>query len=407
RYQSLDRRGSEVVAHALTWIKKNSSSPFFIWIHLYDPHAPYDPPEPYASRFRSEPYDGEIAYADAAIGTLLDGLRASKLYDSAIIAFMADHGESFGEHGERGHGMFLYDSTIHVPLVFKMPGSKAGKRTDVRTELVNVLPTLLDASGLNIPKAMQGHSLSGSMAEGAKSAIDENGPAYSETDFPHHAYGWSSLRSLRTGKYLYIEAPRPELYDQSTDSAAMSNLTEKSRAVSETLAVQLSKFREQTSDAVTAPAAAPDPEKQAKLQALGYVPSSGAAIASSGRGADPKDKIELANKMTEAYFSMEQFHDEEAIKTLQEVIAVDPTIAPAYAALGTAWMHVQKFDNAVAALRKASEMDPKSGWSHYQLGLALVQKGDLTAAATEFRSAVEFSPVSPEVRFALASMEVR
>ncbi len=407
RYQSLDRRGSEVVEHALTWIKKNSSSPFFIWIHLYDPHAPYDAPEPYASRFRAEPYDGEIAYADAAIGTLLDGLRASKLYDNAIIAFMADHGESFGEHGERGHGMFLYDSTIHVPLVFKMSGSKAGKRTDVRTELVNVLPTLLDGSGLKTPKAMQGHSLTGSMAEGAKSAIDENAPAYSETDFPHRAYGWSSLRSLRTGKYLYIEAPRPELYDQSIDSAAMSNLAEKSHAVSETLAVQLSKFREQTSDAVTAPVTAPDPEKQAKLQALGYVPSSSAPIASSAKGADPKDKIELANKMTEAYFSMEQFHDEEAIKTLQEVIAVDPTIAPAYAALGTAWMHVQKFDNAVGALRKASDMDPKSGWSHYQLGLALVQKGDLMAAATEFRSAVEYSPVSPEVRFALASMEIR
>lgn len=403
RYQSLDRRGSEVVERALVWIKQNSRKPFFVWIHLYDPHAPYDPPEPYASRFRSEPYDGEVAYADSAIGTLLDGLRAGQLYDSAVIAFLADHGESFGEHGERGHGIFLYDSTMHVPLMVKMPGAKVAKRVDARTELVNVLPTLLDASGLKAPKSLQGHSLVGE----SKPPVETDESAYSETDFPHHAYGWSAIRSLRAGKYLFIDAPRPELYDQSIDIAATTNLLDKAQGVSQAMAAKLNKFREQTADAKSVPTVAPGPETQRQLQALGYVPSSSSATRAVGKEADPKDKIELANKMTEAYFAIEQFHDEQAIKMLQDVIAADPTIAAAYAALGTAWMHRQRFDDAVAALRQASEMDPKSGWSHYQLGLALVQKGDLSAAGAEFRSAVEFSPLSPEVRFALASVEIK
>ncbi len=170
RYHSSERRGAEVVAHALAWLNQHPQGPFFMWVHLYDAHDPYDPPEPYKSKYASAPYDGEIAYADSAVGTLLSQLRERGLYDDAVIAVMADHGEALGEHGEDTHGIFLYDETIHVPLLIKLPGSAekrpdsaekhaAGKRIESRVELVDVLPTILQAVGISVPKEVQGESL--------------------------------------------------------------------------------------------------------------------------------------------------------------------------------------------------------------------------------------------------------
>jgi len=136
--------------------------PFFLWVHLYDAHDPYDPPPPYKARFATQPYDGEIAYADSCVGKLLDEIRRHGLFDETLIAVMADHGESLGAHGENTHGIFLYDETLHVPLVFKLPAARgAGRRVDTRARLVDVAPTILQEAGIPIPKDMQGESLSG------------------------------------------------------------------------------------------------------------------------------------------------------------------------------------------------------------------------------------------------------
>src|ERR1700686_5174162 len=151
RYHSMERRGGEVVAHALAWLNQHPRRPFFMWLHLYDAHDPYDPPEPYKSKYAAAPYDGEIAYVDSAVGKFLNDLRTRGLYDGALIAVMADHGEALGEHGEDTHGFFLYDETIHVPLVIKLPGAasagrdSAGKKIDNRVGLVDVLPTIFQA----------------------------------------------------------------------------------------------------------------------------------------------------------------------------------------------------------------------------------------------------------------------
>ena len=160
RYQSIERRGTEVVAHALAWLTQHPRGPFFLWIHLYDPHDPYDPPEPYKTRYASVPYDGEIAYADFAVGKLLSQLRLRGLYQASLIAVMSDHGEALGDHGELTHGIFLYDETIHVPLLLKLPaGRSAGNRIDTRARLVDVLPTILETAGIPVPPAVQGESL--------------------------------------------------------------------------------------------------------------------------------------------------------------------------------------------------------------------------------------------------------
>src|SRR6266481_4750123 len=229
RYESIERRAADVVSHAIGWMKKNPQSPFFIWIHLYDPHAPYDPPAPFDKRF-TDAYDGEIAYADSALGRLFSYLRQHGLYDRALITMMSDHGESLGAHGESMHGIFLYDETIHVPLLFKLPGELlAGRRVAARVRLVDVAPTLLSMLSLPLPPTFQGESLVPLMKGIAKQAPDL--PAYAETEYPHRAFGWSALRSLRTDKYLFVRAPRRELYDQTRDQSAAHNLASSSPAV--------------------------------------------------------------------------------------------------------------------------------------------------------------------------------
>ena len=160
RYQSIERRGGEVIGRTLDWLTTHHDGPFFIWVHLYDAHDPYDPPEPYKTRYAATPYDGEIAYEDAAVGKFLEWLRFRGLYDGALIAVMADHGEALGQHGEATHGIFLYDETIHVPLLFKLPRNRsAGTRVNTRARLVDVLPTILQAVQIPIPPAVQGESL--------------------------------------------------------------------------------------------------------------------------------------------------------------------------------------------------------------------------------------------------------
>ncbi len=159
-YSSTGRRGSVVVEHALAWLNTHQKSPFFIWVHLYDAHNPYDPPEPFLSRYKKAPYDGGIAYVDFVVGKLLSQLRARGLYENSVVAVMSDHGESLGDHGEDFHGFFLYDATIHVPLVMKLPQERfAGKRIDNRVGLVDVLPTILQTVGVAIPQQVQGESL--------------------------------------------------------------------------------------------------------------------------------------------------------------------------------------------------------------------------------------------------------
>src|ERR1700722_7541846 len=173
RYRTTERRGVEVVDHALAWLGEHADRPLFMWVHLYDAHDPYDPPEPFKTRYADAPYDGEIAYVDFAVGKLIDQLRADGVYEDSVIAVMADHGESLGEHGEAFHGFFLYDETIHVPLMIKLPGEvSAGKRNGTRVELVDVLPTMLQAARVAVPPEVQGESLLGLMKPPSDTATE-------------------------------------------------------------------------------------------------------------------------------------------------------------------------------------------------------------------------------------------
>jgi arylsulfatase A-like enzyme len=396
RFKTVQRRGMEVVAHALGWLSKHPKGPFFIWIHLYDAHDPYNPPEPYKSRYASTPYDGGIAYEDAAVGKLLGQLKARGLYDGTVIAVMADHGESLGAHGEDTHGVFLYDETIHVPLLIKLPrAGEGGKRIENRVELVDVAPTLLQEAGVSVPSEMQGESLLGLMKADQAAGMWHDRPAYSQAEYPLD-FGWSALRSLRAEKYLYVQAPRRELYDETKDPKAENNLAVSSGAVADTLAGQLQTLRQKTASQRIVSKSVLDPAAQEKLGALGYMGSGGdTAKTNPDVGPDPKDKIEIANMVHRANQLQEDLRTDESIALLQQIIAQNPT-ATLEIKLATWLMRKHDCANAVPALRKALEIDPDSTGSRLMLGKCLLATQDYAAAIPVLETLVARVPNAVE-----------
>ena len=395
RYHSLERRGEEVVNRALAWLSKRPAGPFFLWVHLYDPHDPYDPPEPYKTRFQTNPYDGEIAYTDSAVAKLLAGLKTRGLFDAALIALMADHGEAFGEHGENHHGVFLYDETIHVPLLIKVPGQQAARRVETRVGLVDVASTILQAAGLPVPAAMQGESLLSFIKSGQAGASNQPNdvnlqrPVYAESGYGHLSFGWSKLQAWRTAKYLYIEAPERELYNQSADPHAAHNLAPDSKAVAYTLAAQVAEFYRKTIGAA-AERTRLSPEQNESLRALGYLSFDfgNSSDADSESGPDPKARIGIANLLYEAMVDMEQGKYREAVPALEQVLKQEPNTSIASLQLGRAYMSLKEYQKALTPLRNLVEKKPDDAFARYELGCALVKTGHWDEAAPQFEAAV-------------------
>lgn len=403
RYHTTERRGGEVVARALAWLAKHPKGPFFVWVHLYDPHDPYDPPEPYKTRYAAQPYDGEIAYTDSVVGRLVAQLQARGLFDHTAIAVMADHGESLGAHGEETHGIFLYDDTINVPLLVKLPHqASAGRRIENKVELVDVLPTILDTVDIPTPTQVQGHSLlplmgpPGTQTDAALESWRTRG-AYSQADYSRLAFGWSSLQSLRSGKYLYVQAPRRELYDQAADPKAEHDLAKQSSAVADTLAGQIQALQQKTKSAQAAPQVKVDPSAQAKLASLGYVASENVVVPGSSEiGADPKDKIDVANLLHRGITMRESGHFREAADAFEQVIAKDPDHRLTYKKLGECLLALEEYDKAVPILRKAVQLDPQSPMARFNLARGLMGSGDFAGAISELEFTIAKLPTFPE-----------
>ena len=288
------RPGSEVVDHALAWLGENRDRPFFAWVHLYDPHSPYVPPEPYRSRFPATlqgAYDGEVASADAQVGRLIEYLQTSGRLDHTIVVAVGDHGESLGEHSEQQHGFFVYDAAMHIPLIVAGPDVPARVVPD-QVRIVDVMPTILDLAGAEVPTAVQGVSL---LPLGRGTKLDLL--AFSETWYPRYHYGWSELAAVRDGRYKFIAAPRRELYDTQTDPAETRDLSASNPRMADALERALRDMAART--AVSATPQKPraiEPEAEERLRALGYVAAtvSRTVLADRPRG-DPKDKIGLYN----------------------------------------------------------------------------------------------------------------
>lgn len=413
RYQTMERRAMDVVARATAWIdKRPKDKPFFLWIHVYDPHTPYEPPPPYDKRFK-DAYDGEIAYTDAAMGKLVRHLRLRGLYAGALIAAMSDHGESLGDHGEEMHGIFLYEETIHVPLLFKLPGAAlAGRRVPQRVRLMDFAPTLLHMLSLPPAPTFQGESLVALMrpdARGVKPEQLADRDAYAETDYPHRAFGWSALRSLRSGKYLYIRAPAAELYDLTRDAAAARDLAESSPAVAATLGLQLDELRRATVSIEKTPQEQDLSEEQREtLTRLGYIAAApGARSKDPLQGPNPKSKIELSNVLHDAMLAVEDGRFAEAVPMFQRVLADSPTVAAAQQQLGVALARLKRYPEALPWLRKAVELTPDAGPAHYELGLALYETGSLEESVPHFEFVAKKNPKWADAQYSLASVYAR
>jgi choline-sulfatase len=276
----IQRHGEETVKIAESWISAHAGQPLFYFLHLYEPHTPYEPTEPYKSRYKLA-YDGEIALADHIVGEFIDALKKNDLYDRSLIIFFSDHGEGLGEHGEEEHGMFLYREAIQIPLIVKLPGQKlSGASVAAPVQLVDIFPTVVERTKVRADiSRLAGRSLLAPIHDASARMI------YSETYYDRFHFGWSDLHSLTDGKNHLISAPRPELYDMAADPKETRNVLQENRRVYVAMRNAIAPLIKE--------AAAPtdvDPEAAAKLAALGYLGST-VQTRPGEQLPDPKDKI--------------------------------------------------------------------------------------------------------------------
>jgi tetratricopeptide (TPR) repeat protein len=394
-----DRRtGDLVVADAIAWLKGKSR--FFAWVHLYDPHAPYEPPSPFKEQYAGRPYDGTVAWSDELVGRLIGALRENNALDNTLVVVTSDHGEALGDHGEDVHGYFIYEATLRVPLVIRGPGVHAGTRLDGVARTIDLYPTIVEMFAL--PKAE--HAPSGrSLAAGLAGGRLHDEPSFAESLVPLLHYGWSDLRSVRDGRWKYILAPRPELYDLDRDPGELHNLIDAEPARARAMNAGI-KARLQTEQKAvrTGPGSAP-PELLERLGALGYVsPRSSAAKAS---GADPKDTLEeykaITASMQEGLVAFRKGRPAEAVEHLQRLVTrgfdsyeLHYYLGRSYDALGRPRDAASSYERAVALLPGDA-----TAWRH--LGETRVVLRDWPRAAQAFEKLVEIVPED-----ALARMEL-
>src|SRR5438046_10462800 len=269
----MERPGNVVADVTIDWLSKNYQKKFFLWMHLYDPHYPYRPPPPYSEQYKDRPYDGEIAFADAQVGRLIEFLKNKSLYQNTLIVLAGDHGERLGEHGEKTHGFFIYNATLHVPLIIHLPGGVHARTVANLVNLADLMPTVLAALNIQIPAQVQGQSLLPLMSPKKE---DTARSLYAETFLPRLHFNWSELRGVETENYHFINAPKPELYDLRKDPGETHNLFAEKKAVTEEMRVRRAKLIQQyTAGQELAEKTGLDQVLMERLKSLGYAGFSG------------------------------------------------------------------------------------------------------------------------------------
>jgi arylsulfatase A-like enzyme/Flp pilus assembly protein TadD len=404
----MDRRGDEVTDEALRWLRLNPPQPIFLWVHLYDPHYPYTPPEPYASRYRTHPYDGEIAFADSQVGRLFAFLRDNGMYNGSVIALMADHGEGLGEHGEKTHGFFVYNSTLHVPLIICVPGV-APRVISEEVSLVDVMPTVLQALKIPIPPTVQGRSLLADILGRPSSGSSQ---LYAETYLPLLHFHWSQLRSYQSRGMKYIDAPRPELYDTHPDPRELKNLYATRHAMAHSLHDELfSVMRRYTPSSGTAVAGKEltDPALLERLRSLGYVAVSAGTFSDQGGKplADPKDRIHVYELFSEGMADGQHGRYDESLAKLKEAQKTDPSLLPIHYLMALDYYNMKDFPRAIAEFQDVLKMDPKYALATYYLGLAYGGASNFDAAIQYLNKTLELDPTNFSAAFNLGSAYLR
>jgi arylsulfatase A-like enzyme/Flp pilus assembly protein TadD len=388
----MERPGNVVADQALEWLGKNSQSKFFLWMHLYDPHYPYHPPEPFATQYKDRPYDGEIAFADSQVGRLITFLKQKGLYRNTLIVVTGDHGEGLGDHGEKTHGFFIYNSTLHVPVIIHLPGQAAKAIANV-VNLADLMPTVLETLKLGVPSQVQGKSLLPLIAE--KPAEPRN--LYAETFLPRLHFNWSELRSVENQKYHFIDAPKAELYDLSKDPGETQNLFDQKKAVSEEMRALLARIiRENSGNQELAEKSGLDPALAERLRSLGYMAFSGGGnpTISNRLLPDPKDRIQTYELISDALSESQHGEFASSAAKLNEAIKTDPDSVAIHYLLGLNYYRMREFPKSIEHLERVMQLSPEYALAAFQLGLAYGRTGDFENSVKSLKGALQLDPTN-------------
>jgi arylsulfatase A-like enzyme/Flp pilus assembly protein TadD len=407
-----ERRAEEIAVLATRWLA-GSQEPFLLWVHLFDPHAPYQPPSPWREEM-SDPYDGEIAAADATVGRILAALEPSGAIDRTLVVVAGDHGEDLRDHGEPTHGVFLYDASIRVPLLFRYPsGLPAGRVVTAQVRLIDVMPTLLEISGLPIPPGVQGASLV-PLLTGAQEATERE--AYAETLLPALQFGWSPLRALRAGGWKYVAAPEEELYELAADPREKTNLAASRPKVVAELRARLEQAAKRVSERAEssgagsggAEAARLDGEMRRQLESLGYI-GGHARIDdhAAPAGPDPKQMAHLLEPLESGVAAFESGRMEEAGAKLGVVLESDPGNVFARRLLARSLLSRGRAEQGRAEYLRLLELAPGDAEALNTLGTLALRAGRYPEAEEKLRAAAEASPWDPRIRGNLAYLHAR
>jgi tetratricopeptide (TPR) repeat protein len=433
---SLERSASEVAREAAGWLK-NAPHPFFLWVHFYDPHAPYEPPPAFASRFPGRAYDAEVAASDFGVSTVLEALPSDRRSDTLIIA-TGDHGEGLGEHGESEHGILLYDSTLHVPLVMQGPGVPAGTRVKSQVRHVDIVPTVLDLLGRPRSPDLDGVSVTALFAHDRSPA--DAPVSYAESRFGELHFGWSAIRSARDGVWKYIDAPRPELYQLPDDPGERTNRQNDRAAAAAGLSRAINDI---VGRAVhTSVAARTRADVTERLRSLGYVSGTVALNEQAGRDGDPKDEIARYEQYVAAFndalrrleegrareaeprfralakqfprsFEAHQYLARslsalgafrEAIAEFDLAIALNPAQADVYFDAARTLAEAGQFDQAFSRVAEARRLEPASFEGALTEGLVARAAGQSDRAEQKFREAIDLNAHSSVAHFELGRL---
>jgi Flp pilus assembly protein TadD len=388
-----ERAAAETIARALRWLDA-ASRPYFLWIHLFEPHAPY----------AGGSYAAEVTTADAEIGRLLDRLRLRSDWPETVVAVTSDHGEMLGEHGEATHGFFLYEAAVRIPWLLRAPGLTAG-RVDDQVRIVDILPTAaaLAWPAGPAPAPRDGVNVLPFTARSGTARLD----AYIETWLPRHQFGWSELTALRTSRYKLVRAPRPELYELEGDPGETRNLATREPAVAARLEAILGALERSAAPAPRPTAS--DPllaQRFMSLGYLGYAPAQASRGASSGL-ADPKDKLQVYRAIMAATELASAGRLDEALESLDQALALDPDVAHAQFLRGTFLGQEGRFGEAAAALERAVALSPRHVGARFKLALAYTQLGQDGQAEATLRQVLADEPTNARAWHNLATLAYR
>jgi len=423
----VERRAEEVNRKAEEWIRIHTREPFFVWVHYFDPHAPYDPPPPFDRDFAGREYDGEIAYADECLGKLMEVLEDSGRADETLVVLTSDHGEGLGAHEEKTHGIFIYDPTLHVPLIIAGPGPlPRGRTVEAQVGLSDILPTVLDLMGWPAQKDLPGRTLVPMMTRSKAGGEGSGRTLYIESMAPLLGRNWAPLRGVRTSEWKYIDAPAAELYDLKSDPGETVNILDSRPEVVRRLRGEMETVIKRQAalppDTATGPAL--DREARQRLQSLGYI-SSGVAPAATPRP-DPKTMIGLDNLLSDAVNASETGRLEEAEAMYKDILRRQPDYIIGYdyaaynltkmgrggeairlleeavgrglgtdqllAHLGLYYQEAGRLDESIRALEKALALNPAAAEAHNDHGVSLFKSGRVEDAAGAFRRSLSLDP---------------